>query len=146
MGRKLSLLLLPLLAIAGLSFLIPNSPEAQKAIEKVARTVSAIASPVFQSEQEPIAPYVSPIEKLAVPTVTVGAEYAQLPEVRIWAIRNNTTYGWIQLPRGTVIQHLREDGDYIVARYEETILRVHRTVIESGALVAKRMRTYAVAY
>jgi hypothetical protein len=81
-----------------------------------------------------------------VPTVTVGPEQAQKPELRIWAIRNDRNYGWIQLPRGTEVLFIRQDGDYYVVRYEETIIRAHRSVVDSGLVVVKKARTYAVAY
>jgi hypothetical protein len=144
MARILSLFVLPLLAIAVFSLYLPDSPKAKKVVHRVARVITGQPAPEEEADAaiQPATVY----EQLAVPSVNLGPEYAQQPELRIWAIRNDTTYGWIQLPRGTPVHLLRQDGDYSVVRYEETVIRVHRSVVEAGLLTPKKLRTYAVAY
>ena len=145
MARKLSLLLLPLLALAGIALLFPDSKPTTAVVSKVARAFETVSSG-FQSQEVAVEAPATTYERLVIPTVTVGPEHAQQPEVRILAIRNDRNYGWIQLPRGTVVQLIRSEGDYLIAKYEETILRVHKSVVDAGLVVPKRIRTYAVAY
>lgn len=124
-------------------YLIPDAPAvAKNAVVRASRAIGVLPS----SEQaESLPAPASPYEKLLVPTVTVGPEVAQQPEVRIWAIRNDTTYGWIQLPRGTQVRFIRQDGDYYIVRYEETVIRAHRSVVDSGMVILKKAKNYAVA-
>jgi hypothetical protein len=142
MARILSLFVLPLLAIALVAYTIPSAPKvAKNAVVRVARAVNV--ETLFEKQPElPSAP-ATVYEQLVVPTVTVGPEHAQKPEVRIWAIRNDTNYGWIQLPRGTQVTFVRMDGDYYIVQYEETVIRAHRTVVDSGLVVIKKPKTYA---
>ena len=143
MARILSLFVLPVVAMGLVVYLIPDAPAvAKNAVVRASRAIGVLPS----SEQtESLPAPASPYEKLLVPTVTVGPEYAQQPEVRIWAIRNDTTYGWIQLPRGTQVRFIRQDGDYYIVRYEETVIRAHRSVVDSGMVILKKSKNYAVA-
>ena len=61
-------------------------------------------------------------------------------ELRIAAIRNGVNYGWIQLPRGTRVELLRREGKDFIVRYGETVLRVHRDLVEAGLIVPKPRR------
>lgn len=143
MVRILSIFVLPILAIGVVVYLFPTAPAvAKKAAVRVTQAI--IAAPSEEPETTP-AP-ASAYEQLQVPNVTVGPEFAQLPEIRIWAIRNDTNYGWIQLPRGTQVSFIRQDGEYYIVRYEETIIRAHRSVVDSGMIILKKSKTYAAAY
>jgi hypothetical protein len=142
MARLISIFALPLLLIGLVAYFLPDGPKTvKKAIAEVTRVITNQPAP----NDEPPAPAPSAFEQLAVPTVTVGPEHANKPELRIWAIRNDRNYGWIQLPRGTTVWYLRQDGDYYIVRYEETIIRAHRDVVDTGMIVVKKAR-YAVAY
>lgn len=142
MARILSLFVLPLLVIGLVAYTIPSAPKAaKKAVVQVARAVNL--EPLLQSEPELPSTPATVYEQLVVPTVTVGPEHAQQPEVRIWAIRNDTNYGWIQLPRGTKVTFLRMEGDYYIVQYEETVIRAHRSVVDSGLVIIKKPKTYA---
>jgi hypothetical protein len=142
MARILSIFVLPLLVLATFALYLPTAPKAQKIVNHVARI--ATGQPVFD-EPEPESPSLTVYEQLVVPTVNVGPECAQQPEIRIWAIRNDTNYGWIQLPRGTPVYFVRQEGEYVIVRYEETIIRAHRSVVDAGLLILKKSRTYAAA-
>jgi hypothetical protein len=147
MGRILSLVLLPILGLAVLVSLFPTTRAARKV-----ETVVDHVTHVFTSNSTPAEPDYpkvgdgTSLEEFAAPSVTVGPEYARQPEIRIWAIRNDTNYGWIQLPRGTPVQFLRQDGDYLILRYQDTVIRAHRSVVEAGLIIPRKARTYAVAY
>jgi hypothetical protein len=143
MARLLSLFVLPVLALAAFTLYLPKSRTAQKVVDRV--TAFVTGQPVAQ-EPDSQSPSPSAYDQLVIPTVSVGPESAQQPEIRIWAIRNDTNYGWIQLPRGTHVQFLRNDGEYVVVQYEETVIRAHRSVVDSGLLIPRKPRTYAVAY
>ena len=65
----------------------------------------------------------------------IGPQKNGVQEIRIWAIRNGTNYGWIQLPKGTPVHLLREENSYVVVRYDESILKIHRSVAEQGLVV-----------
>ena len=144
MARILSIIILPLLLFGVVAYFLPEAPvAAKKVITRVTETITNKLAPEDSTVSSP-APTV--YEQLVVPTVTVGPEQAQSPELRIWAIRNDRNYGWIQLPRGTPVYYVRQDGDYYIVRYEETIIRAHRSLIDSGTLILKKTKTYAMAY
>src|SRR4030095_1852064 len=107
MARILSIFVLPLLILAAFALYLPTAPKAQKIVNHVARI--ATGQPVFD-EPEPEPSSLPVYEQLVVPTVNVGPEFSQQPEIRIWAIRNDTNYGWIQLPRGTPVALLAPGG------------------------------------
>ena len=65
----------------------------------------------------------------------IGPEAATLPEIRVWAIRAGNNYGWIQLPKGTPVRLLREEGEWLVVRYDESVVKIHRSVAEAGLVV-----------
>jgi hypothetical protein len=145
MGRLLTLITLPLFAVAALVYCFPETKPAKK-VEQLVEDVAHAFSPQEASQVELPAESLAPYERLAAASVTVGPEVAQQPEVRIWAIRNDRNYGWIQLPRGTQVYFLRNDGEYVIVRYQETVIRAHRNVIDAGMLIPKKTRTFAVAY
>jgi hypothetical protein len=62
-----------------------------------------------------------------------------MQELRVAAVRNGVRYGWIQLPRGTAVELLQRQGDWLLIQYNETQLRVHRAVVDAG-LVVPRIR------
>ena len=147
MGRIISLAVLPVLALLALVNLFPETAPARK-VEKIVRQVTEAVAPSQTAQPSEFSSSNGPLtaEQLAPATVTVGPEYARQPEIRIWAIKNDTNYGWIQLPRGTMVQYLRQDGDYYILRYEETVIRAHRSVVDAGLIIPRKLRTYAVAY
>jgi hypothetical protein len=147
MGRILSYILLPILALTGLVYLFPATLAARK-VERVVDNVTHVftSNSTPQQAESPNPSEALSLDDFAAPSVTVGPEYAQQPEIRIWAIRNDTNYGWIQLPRGTPVHFLRQDGDYLILRYQETVIRAHRSVIEAGLVVPRKTKAYAVAY
>jgi hypothetical protein len=63
-----------------------------------------------------------------------------LPEVRVAALRGLNNYGWIQLPRGTPVELLRTEGEYLIIRYDETVMRIHRRIAEAGLVVPRPAR------
>jgi len=147
MARILSLTLLPVLGLVALMYLFPDTTPARK-VEKIVEHVTRVIASDANSQSSGFTSSTNPVsyENLAPASFTVGPEQANQLEVRIWAIKNDTNYGWIQLPRGTIVQFLRQDGDYIILRYQETVIRAHRSIVEAGLVVPRKMRTYAVAY
>jgi hypothetical protein len=94
------------------------------------------AQPVFIPEEpQPVTETVN----------TVPAEAAQLPELRIAAITNGIRYGWIQLPRGTRVELLSRNGDWLFIKFQGAQVRVHRTVVDAGLIspVARPRRPLA---
>jgi hypothetical protein len=147
MGRILSFILLPILGLAVLVSLFSSTPAGRKVetiVDNVTHVFTSNSSPTQVDSTSPDEGLT--LQDFAAPSVTIGPEYSSQPEVRIWAIRNDTNYGWIQLPRGTPVRFLRQDGDYFILRYQETVIRAHRSVIEAGLIVPRKTRTYAVAY
>ncbi|MEQ1861661.1 MAG: hypothetical protein ABMA13_17215, partial [Chthoniobacteraceae bacterium] len=76
----------------------------------------------------------SPID----PNTNQRLEATPLREVRVRAVRNGHEYGWIQLPRGTRVELVRDEGRTLVIRYDEVSLRIPRTVAEAGMVVPVR--------
>jgi hypothetical protein len=77
------------------------------------------------------------------PHYVIGPAAAE-QEVRVWAIRGGNNYGWIQLPKGTHVRLLRQEGDWLVIRYEESVVKIHRSVAEAGMVIPVKNRRVAV--
>ena len=65
----------------------------------------------------------------------------RVPELRVAALRGLNNYGWVQLPHGTPVELIASDGDYLVVRYDETVVRIHRCFAEAGLVVPRPGRT-----
>jgi hypothetical protein len=65
----------------------------------------------------------------------IGPQPSGLQEIRVWAIRGGIKYGWIQLPKGTPVHLLREEGAWLVVRYDESVMKIHRSIAEQGMVV-----------
>jgi hypothetical protein len=104
---------------------------------KVASELESLLSPASPTRQPVFTPDVP--QQVTEAASTIPPEAARLQELRIAAIRNGVRYGWIQLPRGTRVELLRRDGDYMLVQFEGTQVRVHRAVVEAG-LIAPQAR------
>jgi hypothetical protein len=114
-----------------------------------------------QSQETVAVPASSPTLRVAAstaaePTLQEGepaASVAQTPrlkpteiqEVRVWAIRNGHKYGWVQLPRGTRVELVRDEGKYLVVRYDEVTLKIRRVIAEAGLVVPVPRRSSGLA-
>jgi len=63
-----------------------------------------------------------------------------IPELRVAALRGLNNYGWVQLPRGTPVELVAADGEYLVVRYDETVVRIHRCIADAGLVVPRPAR------
>lgn len=57
--------------------------------------------------------------------------------VRIPAIREGWNYGWVQLPPGTVVELLKDEGRMLRVKYEETVVLIPRESAQDGTLMLK---------
>jgi hypothetical protein len=81
---------------------------------------------------------VEPISSQAVSTASPAFDPMRatpLREVRVRAVRDGRDYGWVQLPRGTRVELVRDEGSTLVVRFDQVTLRVSRAVVQAGLLV-----------
>jgi hypothetical protein len=133
MRRKLSFIIGSTLVAGVLAVALRTLPEnVPSSIAKVlpAPVLRWIDAPSEADASEPVLPEDgSPVEYV------IGPQKSGLQEIRVWAIRNGTKYGWIQLPKGTPVRLLREEGSWLVVRYDESVMKIHRSVAEMGMVV-----------
>ena len=53
------------------------------------------------------------------------------------ALRGLNNYGWVQLPHGTPVELVASEGEYLVVRYDETVVRIHRCFADAGLVVPR---------
>jgi len=108
-------------------------------------------SAFLPERSEPAAPAIpslrptrsSPSETISDPVATAGEAPAPqprlkavtVPEVRVRATRNGRDYGWVQLPRGTRVELIRDEGKTLVIRFDQVTLRIPRVQAETGMVV-----------
>lgn len=89
-----------------------------------------------QSPAEPLsASPTAPEGTSASVAVPVRFRTDRLPEVRVRATRDGRDYGWVQLPRGTRVELLHNEGKTLVVRYDQVTLRIPRRIAETGTVV-----------
>ncbi|MDB6173282.1 MAG: hypothetical protein JWL59_2593 [Chthoniobacteraceae bacterium] len=59
-------------------------------------------------------------------------------QVRLPAIHEGNNYGWIQLPRGTFVDLLRNEGGTLLIRYDQITVRVPQCAVEEGAVILRK--------
>ena len=59
-------------------------------------------------------------------------------EIKIPAIRGGNDYGWVQLPYGTPVELVRATHNGIWIRWDETVVKIPQSIVESGAVVVRR--------
>ncbi len=77
-------------------------------------------------------------------TAQNSAENSVKPHVRIPAIRGENHYGWVQLPRGTRVELIRQSAGDLVVRWEGITVKVPQTAATTGA-IALRQASHLVA-
>ncbi len=80
-------------------------------------------------------PTTAPVRDSASVAVPVRYQTDRLPEVRVRASRDGRDYGWVQLPRGTRVELLHDEGKTLVVRYDQVTLRIPRRIAETGTVV-----------
>lgn len=65
------------------------------------------------------------------------AEDVPLSELRVSAIRNGRNYGWVQLPKGTQVTVIKQEGDQALVQWDETVMNIHSRFLESGMVRGK---------
>ena len=65
------------------------------------------------------------------------AENPFLSKVKVPAIRRGNNYGWVQLPRGTRVDLVRETGDGLLVRWDGTTVKVPPGAAATGAVVVR---------
>ena len=58
--------------------------------------------------------------------------------VRIPAIRGESCYGWVQLPRGTRVELIQQNADNLIVRWEGITVKVPTTSALSGAIALRQ--------
>lgn len=89
--------------------------------------------PTLSSPSEPISEPVAVTE--AVPAAQPRLKATTVQEVRVRATRNGRDYGWVQLPRGTRVELVRDEGKTLVIRYDQVTMRIPRIQAETGMVV-----------
>ncbi|HYR58592.1 MAG TPA: hypothetical protein VEO95_08190, partial [Chthoniobacteraceae bacterium] len=59
------------------------------------------------------------------------------PHVRMPAIRGLANYGWVQLPRGTQVDLVRQKGNQLWVRWDGIVVKVNSSSAATGAIVVK---------
>src|SRR5689334_20524664 len=72
------------------------------------------------------------------------AEETGVPHIRIPAIRGESYYGWVQLPRGTSVELVRQSADNLIVRWEGTTVKVPLTAAVNGAIALRQAPRLAV--
>ena len=80
----------------------------------------------------PSSPQASTKVDSAFPPVSVAPR-----QVRVPAVRDGHTYGWIQLPRGTAVDLVRVEGNDFVVRYDETVVRLPQSEAREGSVIVR---------
>ncbi len=133
MHRKLSLIFGAALVTVLLALALQNLDTRTRT-----RLAQWVPTPVAQALDLPATS--EPLEEATAPDVdriqyVIGPEAAAGQEVRVWAIRGGNNYGWVQLPKGTSMRLLRQEGEWLIVRYEESVVKIHRSVAEAGMIV-----------
>jgi hypothetical protein len=64
--------------------------------------------------------------------------------VRIAAVRGDTNYGWIQLPRGCVVEVVRTEREHLLVRYDNSLVRIPQSAARSGAVILRKVQTAGI--
>jgi hypothetical protein len=70
-------------------------------------------------------------------TTAEKAENKISQNVRVPAIRGITNYGWVELPRGTRVNLVRESGSKLLVRWDGNVVSVPSLAAASGAIVIR---------
>lgn len=76
---------------------------------------------------------------------SVGSQATPLREVRIRAVRDGRDYGWVQLPRGTRVELIRDEGSTLLIRFDQVTTRISRAVVTAGLVVPMPRATMQIA-
>jgi hypothetical protein len=133
MRRKISFIIGATLVAGILAIALRNVPAPFRA--SVSNFPSTVSEWLGGSPEDPAASITPNATTGAPAQYAIGPEAASLPEIRVWAIRAGNNYGWIQLPKGTPVRLLREEGAWLVVRYDESVVKIHRSVAEAGLVV-----------
>lgn len=100
---------------------------------------SLSAVPTIAPSLPPAVSGAEPISPQTVATATspafVGVQATPLREVRIRAVRDGRDYGWVQLPRGTRVELVRDEGSTLLVRFDQVTVRISRAVVTAGLVV-----------
>lgn len=102
--------------------------------EQISRAVAAIP-PVPLISLAPILGRLAPEASVASAVVPAPGTPARI--VRVPAIRESQNYGWIQLPRGTQVDLVKEQFDGLLVRYDETFVVIPRAAVQDGSVVLR---------
>lgn len=108
------------------AFLPERSEPAAPAIPSLRPTLSSPSEPISESAAALTEEAPAPRSRLKATTVQ---------EVRVRATRNGRDYGWVQLPRGTRVELIRDEGRTLVIRYDQVTMRIPRIQAETGMVV-----------
>ncbi len=135
MKRKVPLFIGLLFATVISAVMLPQrspQPDAAKAPGAPAefKTVKSIVLGVF-GRLAPSSPQASAIEEI--PTTAEAAP----KQLRVPAVRDGHRYGWIQLPRGTPVDLIRVEGENVLIRYDESVVRMPQSELREGSVVLR---------
>lgn len=100
-------------------------PPLASAASPTLRTVAPAVAEPSSSQTAPTAAAPAPMRSKATP----------IREVRVRAARDGRDYGWVQLPRGTRVELIRDEGATLLIRYDQVTLRIDRAVADAGMVV-----------
>ncbi len=133
MHRKLPIIISLVLAAAISAVVIPHEIALDSAKRDTTnfQTVKSYVSGAL-SVLAPSSPQASKPEE----STSAGVEQ-RLGHARVPAMRGGHNYGWIQLPRGTPVEVIQADGESLVVRYDEAVVRMPGSDVREGKVVLK---------
>lgn len=141
MNRKISFFI-SAFALSGVMAVTLRSLDFSKPDKVVSPALASSVAAVLPELKKVV---VQPLEQLFISTAeaegatpasaAVVSKPGRPPEIRVRAVRNGKDYGWVQLPRGTTVNLVRDEGSTMLVRFEEVTLRVTRSQVDAGLIV-----------
>lgn len=131
-----ALLISGVLAVALRNFDVSNIQSAlPPALREVVSAVPATSPSLRLAEPLPTETISPQAPAFTTTQVSDHSKATPFREVRVRAVRDGRDYGWVQLPRGTRVELLRDEGKTLLIRYDQVTLRVSRATVKAGLVV-----------
>jgi hypothetical protein len=79
----------------------------------------------------------------AINAIQPASQEESRSHVRIPAIRGESCYGWVQLPRGTSVELIQQNTDNLIVRWEGITVKVPSTSAITGAIALRQTPSFA---
>ncbi len=135
MSRKVPFIIGLSLALIISALTLPDAPTpnggASAASPAPFKTVKRLVQGAF-ARLAPSSPQVSAPDGQVVLRDAVMAE-----QIRVPAVREGVHYGWIQLPRGTAVEFVADEGETLLVRYDGAVLRMPERNARDGSVTVR---------